>query len=181
MQGERLEIATERLTLGPLTKADAPRLAEIGGVPEVARMMLSFQAPWPVTEAERWIAAARYEGRPGFRLAIREREGRVLVGVIGLSEPPETMMYFIAGDRAGRGYATEAARAFIDWAFPRFGLAAISADHFDDNPASGRILRKLGFSETGRGTHRNPLRLEPAPVTLYRLSRNAFEAAPCNS
>ena len=181
MEGERLEILTERLRLRQLEAGDAPRLSATGGLPEVARMMLSFRAPWPEPEVQAWIAAARFEGRMGFRLAITERQGGELVGVIGLAGDPATMMYFIADDRAGRGYATEAARGFLAWAFPRFGLAEIHADHFDDNPASGRILRKLGFVECGRGRHVNPVRLEPAPVTLYRLSRTEFEAAPCNS
>lgn len=85
MTEERLDIQTERLRLRPLEAADAPRLSRLGGTPDVARMMLSFQAPWPEEAVLRWIEASRYRGRLGFRLAIQERGSPDLVGIIGLA------------------------------------------------------------------------------------------------
>ncbi|MFY0632524.1 MAG: GNAT family N-acetyltransferase [Vannielia sp.] len=181
MEAERLDLTSERLRLRPLVPSDAPRLARFGGVPEVARMMLTFQAPWPEEAVLRWIEAAAYKGRPGFKLAIEERDSPGLIGMIGLGPDPATLMYFIAGDYAGRGYAGEAGRLLLGWAFERFGLESVEADHFDDNPASGRILRRLGFVQIGNANGTNPLRLEPEPMTLYRLTRHAFEATQCNS
>ena len=52
----------------------------------------------------------------------------------------------------------------------------IEADHFDDNPASGAVLRKLGFQELGKGIGKSQARLEPAPVTLYRLRLDDLKA-----
>ena len=51
----------------------------------------------------------------------------------------------------------------------RFHLDEIKAVHLDDNPASGPVLRKLGFKQCGTGMAKSPARLEPAAVTLYRL------------
>ncbi|MBS8225215.1 GNAT family N-acetyltransferase [Vannielia litorea] len=181
MQAEQLDILTERLRIRPLEAGDAPRLAALGGRPEVARMMLTFKAPWPESDVLAWIEASRYRGAPGFRLAIEARETPGLIGIIGLGANPATLMYFIAAAQGGRGYATEAGRAFLAWAFATFGLEAVEADHFHDNPSSGRVLRKLGFEIIGQGSATNPLRLEPEPITLYRLTRNAFEATQCNS
>ena len=51
----------------------------------------------------------------------------------------------------------------------RFHLDEIKAVHFDDNPASGSVLRKLGFKQCGTGVAKSQARLEPAAVNLYRL------------
>lgn len=50
----------------------------------------------------------------------------------------------------GRGIATEAARAVVDFGLEHLGLAGLTSGYFEDNPASGRVLTKLGFIETGR-------------------------------
>lgn len=67
---------------------------------------------------------------------------------------------------------------FLPAAFRAFPLAAVKADHDIDNPASGAVLRKLGFIYTGdRTTGPKRLRLEPTPVSHYRLERSSFEAS----
>ena len=78
------------------------------------------------------------------------------------------MGYWIAQRHWGQGYATEAGRAVLDIA-ATLGHRELVASHFLDNPASGKVLRKLGFEPTGvtqerwscgRGSH--------APSALYR-------------
>ena len=75
----------------------------------------------------------------------------------------------------GRGYATETVRAFVGACFQRFEeLSSLEADHFADNPASGAVLRKLGFEKTGTGLGASKARVERAPNVLYRLTRESF-------
>ena len=181
MTQEPLDLNTGRLLIREMNAADAPRLAALGGVPEGARMMLSLTAPWPVAAAQAWIEAAPYRQRPGFRAGIA-LPGTGLIGAIGLyNETPPTLAYFIAPEWAGQGYVSEAARAVLAHAFTALGVREVAADHFTDNPASGRILRKLGFIETGEAMGESAARLEPARLTLYRLTRTDFEATTCNS
>ena len=71
----------------------------------------------------------------------------------------------------GNGYATEAQAALLRWAFDRFDLAETTADHFHDNPASGRVLEKLGFRKTREGVGQSRARAEPEPVVEYLLKR----------
>jgi RimJ/RimL family protein N-acetyltransferase len=57
--------------------------------------------------------------------------------------------YYIHRQFWNRGIATEAARLVVDHGFRVFSLRRITAGHFQDNPASGRVLSKLGFAKTG--------------------------------
>ncbi|MEM1301828.1 MAG: GNAT family N-acetyltransferase [Pseudomonadota bacterium] len=174
---QRFDVVTKRLRLRNLTAADAPRLAEIGGTDDVAPMMLSLTVPWPIGAVETWIAQCRFRGRPGFRAGI-EADGE-LIGVVGLGPKQHDypLMYFIARDHWGQGYAFEAVSAYIEACFQRFAdLIHITADHFTDNPNSGGLLRKLGFVQTGTGMGPSAARLEPAPVIDYRLTRTDWEA-----
>ncbi len=167
-------IRTARLCLRPMAEADAPDLARIGGDPRVAPMLFLPTIPWPVAKAKDFIHAWRWQGRPGYRLAICEPGGPPL-GTVGLGRGGE-VFYFLDPDTWGKGYATEAMAGFLADVFHRFALASLTADVFYDNPASAHVLRKLGFKPAGEGIAVSAARVEPAPVWLYRLSRTAFEA-----
>ncbi|MDU8944961.1 GNAT family N-acetyltransferase [Ovoidimarina sediminis] len=170
-------IRTERLTLRPLRDADWRQMQKLGGVPEVARMMLMLTVPWPEAAVRQWIATSAFRGRPGYRLAVERNDGG-LIGSVGFG-PDHSLNYMIDRRFWGRGYASEAVRAFLADLFARFPeIDVIEADHFADNPASGAVLRKLGFEKTGTGLGASKARVERAPNVLYRLSREAFRTAP---
>ena len=57
--------------------------------------------------------------------------------------------YWIGKPWWGKGFATELGRGLVDFAAQEFGAGQIIAGHYDDNPASGRVLEKLGFAYTG--------------------------------
>jgi RimJ/RimL family protein N-acetyltransferase len=59
----------------------------------------------------------------------------------------------------------------VDFIFERFQCAEITADHFNDNPASDRVLEKAGFKVTGQGAATSKVRAAAAPNTLYALKR----------
>jgi RimJ/RimL family protein N-acetyltransferase len=171
----RLWITTPRLVIRPLRLRDAPNLTRFGGLPDVARMLGSVPAPWPLDHAEGWIAKGAWTGTLGFRLGVC-LPGGTLIGMVGLGGQPISAAYFIDPDHAGHGYATEAMQALLGHAYARFDMDEIIADHFTDNPTSGRVLEKLGFQKTGEGTGTSAARLEPAPVVNYRLSKARFES-----
>jgi RimJ/RimL family protein N-acetyltransferase len=89
------------------------------------------------------------------------------------------MGYWIARPHWGLGYATEAGRALIDIARHSLGLGKLSAGHFLDNPASGRVLQKLGFRPLGLTLPRySCARGEAAPCRLFELDLAKGEADP---
>ncbi|MFQ6548037.1 GNAT family N-acetyltransferase [Aestuariibius sp. 2305UL40-4] len=173
-------IETERLVIRETRDTDWPDLARIGGNPQVAPMLASVMTPWPEVQCRRWIAAGRYHGRPGFRATLMTKDDRI-IGSFGFGKAPgpghQSVAYFLDPEEWGKGYATEGLRAFLGFCFARFDVEVIEADHYDDNPASGIVMRRLGFEESGhREDSWSLARLEPAPATEYRLTRDAFEA-----
>lgn len=147
---------TERLLLRPSWPEDAAELyqaiADEGIVRNLAR------APWPYTEDEaaRFAALDHGETYPTFLLMRRTDGAPRLVGACGLGgrNGEAELGYWIARPYWGLGYATEAARAVIGIA-RAIGHKRLVAGHFTDNPASGRVLSKLGFRSTGRIAQRH--------------------------
>ena len=180
MVGEdHFKLRTKRLLLRALVLEDWPALQRIGGHPSVAPMLASTRTPWPKAAVQAWITERRYHGTPGFCAAI-VMVSRGVIGAAGLGPNSEHTLcncaYFIDLRCWGFGYASEAIGAFLDYFMPKFDLCEVEADHFDDNPASGAVLRKLGFQEIGKGAKNSQARLEPAPVTLYRLRLDDLKA-----
>ena len=142
---------TERLTLRPGWPEDAPALAAA-----IAHESVAFnlaRLPWPYTadHARQWLAQ---ESRPGevSRLILAHEEGRArLIGGVGIHPDGDAheLGYWLTPDAWGRGYATEAARAMIAIGRHAMGLKRLTSGHFLNNPASGRVLAKLGFRQIG--------------------------------
>ena len=143
---------TARLTLRPAWPEDAPALVKaIAHESVVTKLAL---VPWPYTDAH----AAEFLARPEtpdhlFRLVFAHgRQGARLIGGIGLHARGEEreLGYWFTPSAWGQGYATEAGRAMLDIARHGLGLKRLVSAYFLDNPASGRVLAKLGFREVGR-------------------------------
>lgn len=148
-------LTTERLILRPLTLADAPDIQRLAGVREVAQMTLRIPHPYKTGMAQEWIqsqAAACKEGA-GINFAITLRETGTLCGVIGMAidwaNVNAEMGYWLGMPYWGRGYCTEAAKAVLRYGFEVLELHRIHAAHFRHNPASGRVMQKIGMSYEG--------------------------------
>lgn len=166
------ELFTPRLTLRPMTGADAPALAAMA-VPEVARNLSTIRVGMTIGEASEYIVKSRFAGLPGFRIGI-EKDG-ALVGVLAFGGTPPEIGFFLEPAHWGGGVMTEALSAFLPELFDRFPVNRIAAERFADNSASGAVLAKLGFVETGRDTGTSLARLEPAPVITYAVTRETLK------
>jgi len=142
---------TERLLLRPGWAEDAPALAAAIADEMIVRNLAT--APWPygLRDAEAFLAQARDPALPSFLIFERTDAEPRLVGSCGLGRRPSGAVelgYWIARPFWGRGYATEAASALIDIA-RTMGFKRLEGSYFLDNPASGRVLEKLGFQPLG--------------------------------
>ena len=167
-----LQIKTPRVVLRGLNADHVTDIVRIGGDQKVAPMIMCATVPWPVHDAAAWIEASAYNGQLGYRLGIFKTDGP-LIGCIGIG-PDKSLMYFLDPAYWGQGYATEAVRAFLKDCYCRFDLEQVIADHFHDNPASGRVLRKVGFEYTGRALGQSVARAMKEEVFEYSLSRAAL-------
>ena len=144
---------TERLLLRPGWQEDAEALH--GAMADQAIVRNLATAPWPyrLEDARAFLARQNGVDEPSFLLFRRTAGAPRLVGGAGLGRTPDgdvELGYWVARPYWGLGYATEAARAVIDLARDSLRLKRITAGHFLDNPASGRVLEKIGFRSTGR-------------------------------
>lgn len=131
---------------------------------------MSIPADWTQGQAAEFLERSRWRGGLGFRHAIALRSApEQMIGTVGIGGDPISTAYFIDPDQWGRGYATEALGAFLSVVMPRFGLGAVAADHFRDNPASGAVLRKVGFVETGCEVGSSAARYAAVEVLTYQL------------
>ncbi|MFC3173178.1 GNAT family N-acetyltransferase [Novosphingobium bradum] len=146
------------------------------------------RAPWPYGAGDARAFAALPQDRrfPHFFITLPQTSGGAeLIGCIGLhpgagaasgepgqvpeSEHPPELGYWIARERWGQGYATEAGRAVLAIA-RTLGHRLVRANHFVDNAASGRVLAKLGFRPTGACEPRFSVgRGEMAPAQVHLL------------
>jgi ribosomal-protein-alanine N-acetyltransferase len=152
---EQPTLTTERLTLRPFIADDAFDVERLAGMREIADTTLNIPHPYPHGGAAEWIlthATAWNEGSNATFAIVDNATGR-LAGAISLMIKPEhrraELGYWIALTSWNRGYATEASQRIIDFGFEVLGLHRIEARHFVRNPASGRVMQKLGMKPEG--------------------------------
>ena len=144
---------TNRLLLRPGWREDAPAL--FSAIADAAIIDKLPGTPWPYSaaDAEGWLAQDRDSGGlPDLLIFARTRGTPRLVGGVALRRrqgDEAELNYWIARSCWGLGFATEAGQAVVDMARDGLRLKVLSSGHFPDNPASGRVLKKLGFRPTG--------------------------------
>ena len=164
---------TERLLLRPGWAEDAPALAAAIADEMIVRNLAT--APWPYSlrDAEAFLAQPRDPVLPSFLIFERTDGAPRLVGSCGLGRRPSGAVelgYWISRPYWGNGYATEAGVALIDIA-RALGFIQLEGSHFLDNPASGRVLEKLGFAPLGISAPRmSCARGTEAQARMLRLS-----------
>ena len=149
------QIETPRLIIRDVREDDIPILCKYFTEPESQSNILSFQAneAYNKNELEKAMAWAKQSPRPYYKLAVELKSDGTLIGNCNLSDAvPEGFAANIGwhyGHRfSGNGYATEAARALLDFGFEFIGANEIYADCFADNRASIRILEKIGMNSS---------------------------------
>ena len=141
---------TDRLLLRPVWHEDAAVLTNAIADKAIVRNLA--MAPWPYTlkDALEFIRIKHSDMTPNFMVMRRTHAAPELIGSCGLLSRDGNIEigYWIARNHWGLGYASEAAKAVLQVAYS-LGHNKIHAGYFADNPASGHVLRKLGFVQSG--------------------------------
>ena len=144
-------LETERLILRPWTLEDASEFERLITPRAVTDGTLSYPHPVPAGWGKERIGTMleRYVAGEHIDFAICTRATGELIGSTGLSIMTRFkrghLGYWLGVDFWGQGYATEAARAIVQYGFETLGLHRIEAGHYPRNPASGRVLEKIGM------------------------------------
>jgi RimJ/RimL family protein N-acetyltransferase len=144
------DMRSQRLSYRPLEAADASRIAALVGDWDIARMTARIPHPYSLIDADLWIASI---GGDEFVRGV-ELNGQ-LIGAVGYIEGEDGQAeigYWIGKPWWGRGFATEAARSLMEHCFDNAGFRRLTCGHFIDNPASARVITKLGFRRVGKGS-----------------------------
>lgn len=144
-------IDTERLILSQLEEKDIPFIVEF--LQHRIFSDLTSNIPYPYTEEDAtfWLKMSKdaFENKTGFTFGIRNKEGQ-LIGAIGLHDRDDDkaeLGYWIGIPYWNKGYVTEAAKAIVNFGFEELELNKIYATHLIHNPASGKIMEKIGMEK----------------------------------
>ncbi len=148
-------LTTPRLLLRPFNLEDAPAVQELAGEWDVAATTGTIPHPYPDGAAEEWIERHREicdRGDSAVFAIVVAGDGS-LVGAIGLeidkANRQAELGYWIGKPHWGQGYGTEAARRVLRYAFEELALNRVYGLHMTKNPASGRVMEKLGMKREG--------------------------------
>jgi RimJ/RimL family protein N-acetyltransferase len=168
-------IETERLVLRAPCPDDAEELASHINDRRIAVNTARIPYPYSVEDAEQFIAAVnRRDGEVAFLITLDD----ALIGGCGVarSDSGPELGYWVGVPFWGQGFATEAARAVIDYAFGSLGHDVLEAGARVSNPASRRVLEKCGFQWTGVRLARVLAINSAAPADRFRLDRRLWES-----
>lgn len=148
-------LETERLILRPFGNADAADVMRLAGDRAIADTTMNIPHPYKEGMAEEWISTHQevFGKDQGVTFAITRKLDGALVGAIGLMGMVKghqaELGYWIGKPYWKQGYCTEAGRILLRYAFSDLGLMRVHACHLTRNPASGRVMQKLGMLKEG--------------------------------
>jgi len=149
-------IKSKRLILRPFKISDAKTVHRLAGDSAVTDTTLNIPDPYRVEMAEEWISnhTSKFEAGENATFAIVSRNPKNLVGAMGLIIESKfdraELGYWIGKPYWNRGYCTEAGHAVLKFSFSDLTLNRVYAHHFSRNPASGKVMKKLGMIREGR-------------------------------
>ncbi|GIN57922.1 GNAT family N-acetyltransferase [Lederbergia ruris] len=148
-------ILTDRLNLRIFEKSDAETVQALCNNFNIYKSTLYLPYPYSLNDALVWIEnhQKNFDEDRSYEFAITDRISGNLYGAISLSNNQKfnngEIAYWIGEEYWGKGYGTEAAKAIIDFAFKEKELHKVFARYFKSNPASGRIMQKVGMVQEG--------------------------------
>lgn len=151
------QLETPRLLLRPFRMADADAVQRLAGDRTIADTTLNIPYPYEDGLAEKWISNHRdwfaEREQAVFAITLRDQPD-ALIGAVGFCVTREDhraeLGYWIGQPHWGQGYATEAAQAVLAFGFEDWRLHRITANCLSRNPASARVMQKIGMTHEGR-------------------------------
>ncbi len=176
-------LTTARLILRPLRIEDGPAIQEGAHHPDVARMTIRIPHLYPDGAAEKWIAEHQrdWEAEKQLTLGICDREEDQVRGVVHVYIDADNnhaeLGYWVAVPWQGKGFATEASGALMQYCFDELAFNKVHAHCMATNPASSRVLENIGMKR--EGVLRQHIRKDSRFVeaVFYGLLREEFTDA----
>lgn len=148
-------ITTNRLLLRQFQNSDAEAVALLCNNYSIYKNTLYLPYPYTIEDALKWIEPhhENYTANKSYEFAITDKDSGEVYGAIALTNNKRfnngEMAYWIGEEFWGNGFATEAAQAILQFAFDEKQYHKVFARYFKSNPASGRVMQKLGMKQEG--------------------------------
>jgi len=176
----RLE--TQRLLLRAFELSDSADVQRLANDKRVVSTLRSLPYPYEYGDAMRWIGTQKEEFQNGkaANFAVTHMNSGELIGSIGLlinkANESAELGYWLGITYWDNGYCSEAAVAVLRYGFGGLKLNRIHAHHMLRNPASGRVMRKIGLKREGhlRGHMKKYGQFED--VIVYGILRSEYES-----
>jgi len=152
---EKLMITTERLVLRLFQASDAETVAKLCNNYNIYKSTLYLPYPYSLNDALSWIERHYdyFMEDISYEFAVTDKETGELYGAIALSNNKRfnqgEIAYWIGEQYWGKGYATEAAQSILQFGFEEKKLHKVFARFFSSNPASGKVMKKIGMTQEG--------------------------------
>jgi RimJ/RimL family protein N-acetyltransferase len=173
-EAKRCVLETERLVLRKPTLADVKAISHLANDRRIAENARRLPHPYSHDHAVEFVRGIA-DGRRETVFLIENNH--TPIGMAGVDwRAPETpeLGYWLGVEHWGQGFATEAARAVIDFTFEEFGVEQLISGARVANPSSRNILEKCGFQWSGVELHRFEALGSSTPVDCFRLSRGVW-------
>jgi RimJ/RimL family protein N-acetyltransferase len=177
-------ISGNRVLLRTFQLSDAADVQNLAGNRAVADNRRSIPHPYEDGMAEQWISSLAPKINRGelASFAVTRVSRRGLIGAISLRIDREfdraALSYWIGEPYWGMGYCTEAASLIVKYGFENLQLNRIYATHLPRNPASGRVLQKIGMRLEGQQRQHRKNRGKYEDLVLYGLLREEWLRSP---
>lgn len=178
-------IQLERLTLRPFCLDDAKVVQQLAGDPYIAETTLYIPHPYEDGMAEQWIEthAHNFHEDRSLELAIVHSEEQHVIGAICIgcnrNFDHGELAYWIGRQYKNNGYCTEAAKGIVRYAFDEMKLNRIFARYLGKNPASGKVMEKLGMKYEGRLRQHVRKWNQYEDLVYYGLLRDEYISENC--
>ena len=173
-------LETKRLALRAPRLEDAKAVAVLANDRRIAENTARIPHPYKLSDAESFIETANKGEEALFLITARDGVNKdEILGACGFvtqEKPVPELGYWLGVEHWGKGYATEALHALVDYMFNEFDHPALQAGARVTNPASRRVLEKCGFQWTGVGLYRIRAINSSAPIDRFRLERGIWTA-----
>lgn len=176
-----MNLYSDNLILRSFAIDDAKRVRELAGDYDIAKTTLHIPYPYPEDAAEAWIKRTHEAAEKGslHAFAVVRKFDSELLGAISLGIVPEhkraELAYWMGKPYWGHGYTSEAASRLLKFGFEELDLNRIYAFAFSTNPASSRVMQKIGM--TYEGTHVQHVRKwdEYRDLIAYGVLRQSYQ------
>lgn len=175
-------LETDRLLIRGFELSDVPAVQELVDDIDIARSTLHIPHPYTLEMAEEWISAHKENFETGISIefAIALKKTGEIIGAVGISSidaehEKAEIGYWIGKKYWNNGYCSEAAKRIVQYCFEELKLNRVYALHFSTNPASGKVMKKIGMKKEGVLRQNIKKWDEFVDTPIYSILREEFE------